>query len=145
MKNGLIVDRRGSKRQYLNDNLHCEDGPAEELANGDKLWYLNGKRHREDGPAEEWANGDKFWYLNNLRHREDGPASEWEDGDKFWWLNGVLLWPPDEFETMEEWFKHLNNNEEETYQLINEHNGFISFIDNPSDRQTRLHQMKHVL
>jgi hypothetical protein len=23
--------------------LHCEDGPAVEYANGDKDWYLNGK------------------------------------------------------------------------------------------------------
>ena len=38
-------------------NLHREDGPAIEYANGNKHWYLNGKLHREDGPAIENANG----------------------------------------------------------------------------------------
>ena len=29
-----------------------------------KFWYLNDELHHEDGPAVECANGDKFWYLN---------------------------------------------------------------------------------
>ena len=32
--------------------------------NGDKFWYLNDELHREDGPAIEWADGSKSWYLN---------------------------------------------------------------------------------
>ena len=49
----------GSKQGlvWLNGDLHREDGPACEYANGDKHWYLNGKRHREDGPAREYVNG----------------------------------------------------------------------------------------
>ena len=69
--------------------LHREDGPAAEYANGDKEWHLNGKYHREDGPAIEYANGAKKWWLNGKRHREDGPAIEWADGSKEWYLNGV--------------------------------------------------------
>jgi len=37
--------------------------------NDDKEWYLNGNLHREDGPAVESANGDKEWYLNGLLAR----------------------------------------------------------------------------
>jgi hypothetical protein len=29
-----------------------------------KFWYLNDNLHREDGPAVEWADGTKSWYLN---------------------------------------------------------------------------------
>jgi hypothetical protein len=56
-----------------------------------KRWYLNDKLHREDGPAVECADGTKHWYLNGKRHREDGPAIEWADGDKSWWLEGEKL------------------------------------------------------
>ncbi|MAG26521.1 hypothetical protein CMI47_13320 [Candidatus Pacearchaeota archaeon] len=31
---------------------------------GTKRWYLNNKLHREDGPAILHQNGDKYWYLN---------------------------------------------------------------------------------
>jgi hypothetical protein len=55
-------------------------------------WYnLNGELHREDGPAIEFADGDKYWYINGERHREDGPAIEFADGDKSWYINGQRL------------------------------------------------------
>jgi hypothetical protein len=55
-------------------------------------WYnLNGELHREDGPAIEFADGDKYWYINGERHREDGPAIEFADGDKYWYINGQRL------------------------------------------------------
>jgi len=42
---------------------------------GTKRWYNeNRELHREDGPAIEWADGSEEWYLNDKRHREDGPA-----------------------------------------------------------------------
>ena len=81
----------GGKYWLLNDNLHCEHGPAFEWAGGGKSWYLNGKVHREGGPAVEWADGEKEWYLDNRKHREDGPAVERADGSKAWYLNGVHL------------------------------------------------------
>jgi hypothetical protein len=75
----------------LNGELHREDGPAVEWADGDKMWCLNGLLHRLDGPAVEYANGYKSWYLDGLRHRVDGPAVERADGYKSWYLNGVQL------------------------------------------------------
>jgi hypothetical protein len=58
------TDKYGTKRWYLNDELHREDGPAIEYANGEKQWYRNDTLHREDGPAIEWASGNKAWYIN---------------------------------------------------------------------------------
>ena len=80
----------GTKKWYLNGKYHREDGPALEWSDGTKKWYLNGKYHREDGPALEYANGRKEWYLNGKIHREDGPAAELENGDKYWYLNNKL-------------------------------------------------------
>jgi hypothetical protein len=76
---------------YLNGELHREDGPAIEFANGDKLWHLNGELHREDRPAVEFANGYKEWHLNGKFHREDGPAVESPSGYKAWYLNDQEL------------------------------------------------------
>jgi len=170
MKNGLVVNEHsGNKYWYLNGVMHREDGAAEEWSDGSKFWYLNGVLHRVDGPALEWANGDTFWYLNGVLHREDGPAVEWADGSKFWYLNGVKhrvdgpavvynsdgtkrwylngveLKHPESFKTMESWIEYLNDNEEQTYHLIHDHNGFIGFIVDPNAKQTRVHQMAHVL
>ena len=92
MKNGLKVDKCGTKRWYKNGKLHREDGPAGEYANGDKYWYKNGKQHREDGPAIESVNGDKFWFKNDKWHREDGPTIERDNGTYFeYWLDGKQL------------------------------------------------------
>ena len=76
---------------YYNDlnQLHREDGPAIECANGTKCWYRNGQRHREDGPAIECADGNKSWYRNGQLHREDGPAIEFANGKKEYWLLGI--------------------------------------------------------
>jgi hypothetical protein len=78
----------GNKEWWSHANLHRENAPAIELASGTKFWILNGQLHRKDGPAREWASGDKEWYLNNKRHRENGPAVEQSDGTKEWWVNG---------------------------------------------------------
>jgi len=47
-----------------------------------------GELHREDGPAVEDANGDRWWYLDGQRHRDNGPAVECADGARAWWLHG---------------------------------------------------------
>jgi hypothetical protein len=60
----------GTKHWLLNGNLHREDGPAVECADGTKLWYLNGKRHREDGPAIEYSGGGLRWILNGIEYTE---------------------------------------------------------------------------
>ena len=81
----------GSKKWYLNGQLHREGGPAYEGSDGSKYWYLNDQLHREGGPAIEWSNGTKKWYLNGQLHREGGPAIEWSNGTKKWYLNGQKL------------------------------------------------------
>ncbi len=86
------IDQFGNVYYYNeHDQLHREDGPAIEYANGDKYWYQNGKYHREDGPAIERVNGNKFWHQNGKYHREDGPAIEYANGDKVWYHNNELL------------------------------------------------------
>jgi hypothetical protein len=89
MKNGMIVDKFGTKRWYVNGEYHREDGPAAEWADGSKLWFLNGNLHRQDGPAIESADGRKEWWINGNLHRQDGPAIEFVDGTTWWYLNGV--------------------------------------------------------
>jgi hypothetical protein len=55
-------------------------------------WYnLEGQLHREDGPAVEYANGDKYYFINCKLHREDGPAIEHTNGDKWYYINGKEL------------------------------------------------------
>jgi len=106
---------------------------------GNKLWTLNGKVSRK-----EWANGSKSRWSNGELHCEGAPAVEWANGDKHWYLNGEEIIQPESFDTMESWFEYLNANEEKTYNLIHDHNGFISFINNPTAKQIRFHQMARV-
>ena len=71
MKTYIVkVDDDGTKRWYLDDKLHREDGPAVEYVNGTKLWYLGDKLHRVDGPAIEYADGRKSWFLNGVEYTE---------------------------------------------------------------------------
>jgi len=60
-------------------------------------------------------------------------------------LNGEDLEHPDSFKTMEDWFQYLNCNEKQSYQVIHDIKGIIEIIKNPSSKQTRVHQMAHVL
>ena len=85
------VNNKKTQWHNLEGELHREDGPAVEWADGTKSWWLNGHRHREDGPAIEYADGDKKWFLNGQCHREDGPAIECASGYKFWYLNDQRL------------------------------------------------------
>jgi len=79
----------GTKKWYLNGQLHRTDGPAADYADGDKFWYLNGELHRIGGPAVEYADGRaKLWYLNGELHRTDGPAADYADGRQEWYVNG---------------------------------------------------------
>lgn len=59
-----------------------------------KIYRVDGEIHREDGPAVEFADGSKFWLRHGKPHREDGPILESAYGYKLWGLNGVLY--PDE-------------------------------------------------
>ena len=91
MKPECKIDEFGNKQWFLNGELHREDGPAVERADGTREWFLNGKLHREDGPAIEWDDGSKQWFLDGKRHREDGPAIERADGTKLWYLGDTAL------------------------------------------------------
>jgi hypothetical protein len=71
----------------------AEQPKCTEWPDGTKKWYLNGELHRVDGPAIEWTSGSKLWWLNGERHRVDGPAVEWADGTKEWHLNGQHFSP----------------------------------------------------
>ena len=73
------------------NELHRENGPAIEYADGYKAYYINGKRHREDGPAIELSNGNKYFYINGKFHREDGPAIELKNGDKSYYIKDIEI------------------------------------------------------
>ena len=78
----------GDRYYYINDKLHREDGPAVDYSNGYyKAYYINGNRHNENGPAVERATGYKEYWINGKRHREDGPAVESATGYKEYWIN----------------------------------------------------------
>lgn len=64
MLNGPIIDGAGTKRYYLDGQLHRIDGPAVEYVDGYKEWRLNGFFHREDGPAVEYHDGHKVWFIH---------------------------------------------------------------------------------
>jgi len=83
-----VAQPNGTRKWYVDGQLHREDGPAVECASGERRWYLNGKRHREDGPAIERPDGTKVWFKNGRLHRENGPAMELADGSWRFFLNG---------------------------------------------------------
>lgn len=84
-----IIEDKGTKKHYCNNQLHRENGPAIEYEHGSREWYINGLLHREDGPAIETYNDIKEWYRNGKLHRDDGPAIE-KHGDQLWYRDGKL-------------------------------------------------------
>jgi hypothetical protein len=90
-KQNPVIDKYGDKRWFNEKGeLHRDDGPAIELADGERRWYKDGNLHRVDGPAYEHVNGSKVWYQTGKLHRADGPACEYPDRYKFWYQNGKL-------------------------------------------------------
>jgi hypothetical protein len=65
-------------------------------------YYYNEKNelHRDDGPAIEHADGYKEWWLNGKLHRTDGPAVEDTRGNKYWWINHKMLTEEEEFKRL---------------------------------------------
>lgn len=45
---------------------------------GNKRWHLNGELHREDGPAIEFADGTISWYLNGVFIANQKPEN-WDE------------------------------------------------------------------
>ena len=92
LKYRIEVNKFGTRRYYNSaGELHRDNGPAVEYADGDKFWFQNGQRHRTDGPVIERGNGTKEWFQSGQRHRTDGPAIEYSDGDKSWYINDKRL------------------------------------------------------
>lgn len=90
LKYRVEVDDVGTRRYYNSaGDLHRDEGPAVEYANGTKEWCQNGLHHRDNGPAFITARGTRKWAINGRLHRTDGPAIEWSDGGREWWVGGV--------------------------------------------------------
>ena len=51
--------------------MNCKEYIVKVYDNGDIYWYLNCELHREDGPAIEEADGYKAWFLNGNRLSEE--------------------------------------------------------------------------
>ena len=98
-----IVKVYENKIEWYNEKnqLHRENGPAVEHADGKKHWYRNDQLHRDDGPACEHADGTKYWHRNGQLHREDGPAIEYANGKKQYWLLGI------QYKTKKDYLKQL--------------------------------------
>ena len=97
LKYRVEVAKDGTRRYYNNaGELHRENGPAVEYADGTKCWHQKGLLHRTDGPAIEYSDGGKFWYQNDKLHRTDGPAVVGSNGYMEWFINGVEM-TEDEF------------------------------------------------
>jgi|HubBroStandDraft_1064217.scaffolds.fasta_scaffold2013049_1 hypothetical protein len=43
---------------------------VETSANGNVFWYRDGNLHRDDGPAVEYADGTKAWYRDDQQQRD---------------------------------------------------------------------------
>lgn len=64
MKDGLHIDKDGTKRWYLNDEFHRVDGPAVIHINGTKFWFNSGLLHNKSGPAIMYKDGSESYYLH---------------------------------------------------------------------------------
>ena len=51
MKNGWHTDDYGTRRHYVGDRRHRDDGPAVIWPDGYEQWYRDDRLHRDDGPA----------------------------------------------------------------------------------------------
>jgi len=90
--NGPAIEKAdGSKYWYREGGRHRDDGPAIEHADGFKAWYRDGWLHRDRGPAVERPDGSEYWYRHGKFHRDDGPAIERPDGSKYWYRHGKFV------------------------------------------------------
>ena len=67
MRNGIIVDRYGTKIYYKDDVFHREDGPAVIHLDGAMSYWIDGKRHRKDGPAVIYPTGTLEYWIDGKR------------------------------------------------------------------------------
>lgn len=86
------VDIDGTKKWYLNNELHRLDGPVVIMSDGTKEWRIHGELHRTNGPARVYPNGNQAWYQKNQLHRIGGPAIDFKTKQE-WWIHGKLHRP----------------------------------------------------
>ena len=68
----------------------------------DKIWENeNGQIHREDGPAVEYANGSVSWYNQGDNHRDDGPAIVHSYGRHLYYFNHIFYSKEEYWEKIE--------------------------------------------
>ena len=91
MKNGIVINKYGTKFHYKDDKLHREDGPAVIQSTGTVEYWFEGKLHREDGPAVIYSNGAMSYYIKGKLHREDGPAVIHPDDDIEYHIEGKFI------------------------------------------------------
>ena len=72
MKNGLHIDEAGTKRWYLDDKRHRQDGPAMIRADGTESWWLHG-RFLGEGVEGFWA----YWALLTDAQRNNLNLHTW--------------------------------------------------------------------
>ncbi len=58
------------ERHYVDDKLHCDDGPAVIYPSGTVIYYKHGNLHREDGPAIMFSHGGVHYYLDSIQYTE---------------------------------------------------------------------------
>ena len=54
---------------------------------GTKRWWLNNKLHREDGPAVEHFDGVKYWHLNGNNIHPEVLVDLWLEREVFCWYD----------------------------------------------------------
>ncbi len=71
---GISVKRTYKNKQwfkeekFLNDELHCDDGPAILYSDGTELYWKHGRLHREGGPAVKWANNTEEYWVDGVQY-----------------------------------------------------------------------------
>lgn len=92
--NGQFANKPGANTPAPEADLFSERPEPTTLRDGTREWHLpNGQLHRDDGPAIEYADGSKAWYRNDELHREDGPAIEYSDGTGEWFWHNTHVMP----------------------------------------------------
>lgn len=79
----------GGQEWWQHGEMHRDDGPSMEYIDGTKAWHQGGALHRDDGPALKGRDGTTYWYQHGQLHRDDGPAVEYPDGAKYWYQHGA--------------------------------------------------------
>jgi hypothetical protein len=86
-----VEDADGGREWWQHGLLHRLDGPAYERSGSPGEWHVRGQLHRVDGPARQTFIGDLEWFQNGQLHRTDGPARECANGQREWYIHNKRL------------------------------------------------------